>query len=138
MSRTTYREKDSEAYLKSLQEAYPGAYIIPEGGTNALAIQGCSEILNNQGHSFDYVCCPVGTGGTLSGIIESSREEQTVLGFPALKGDFLSDEIQKWTQKTNWKLICDYHFGGYAKMNEALITFINCLLYTSPSPRDRG
>ena len=125
VSRTTYREKDSDAYLESLYAKYPSTYIIPEGGTNALAIKGCSEILDTQGHTFDYVCCPVGTGGTLSGIIESSREEQTILGFPALKGDFLDTEIKKWTQKTNWKLIQDYHFGGYAKMNDTLITFIN-------------
>jgi len=125
VSRTIYREKDSENYLQSLRVQYPNAYILPEGGTNTLAIQGCAEILNDQGYSFDYVCCPVGTGGTLSGIVESSRKEQTVLGFPALKGDFLTAEIKKWTQRTNWKLISDYHFGGYAKIDKTLITFIN-------------
>jgi 1-aminocyclopropane-1-carboxylate deaminase len=125
VSRTTYRDKDSPAYLASLRAKYNDAYILPEGGTNALAIRGCSEILNKQGHTFNYVCCPVGTGGTLSGIIESSIKQQTVLGFPALKGDFLDAEIQKWTHKANWKLIKDYHFGGYARMDKTLIAFIN-------------
>ena len=81
--------------------------------------------MTDQDDIFDYICCAVGTGGTISGIINSSKPHQKVLGFPALKGDFLDNEIKKFTQKENWKLITDYHFGGYAKINEELIAFIN-------------
>ena len=48
-----------------------------------------------------------------------------MLGFPALKGNFLDKEIAQWTEKNNWELITDYHFGGYAKINSELISFIN-------------
>ena len=125
VTRASYKEKDSLAFRTRLQEQYPEAYILPEGGTNELAIQGCQEILNTEGLKFDYLCCPVGTGGTISGIIESSGTYQKILGFPALKGDFLTKEIEKWTSKKNWELISDYHFGGYAKINKALINFMN-------------
>lgn len=136
VSRSAYREKQSESFVAKLLDAYPDAYIIPEGGTNALAIQGCKEILDLDGLSYDYVCCPVGTGGTISGIIESSNMSQTILGFPALKGDFLHDDIKKWTTKTNWSLISEYHFGGYAKVNKALIDFINTFHLKHKIPLD--
>lgn len=74
---------------------------------------------------FDYICCPVGTGGTISGVINSSNSHQKILGFPALKGDFLQEEIAKFATQNNWELITDYHFGGYAKTNDDLIKFIN-------------
>ena len=125
VSRSSYREKDNSVFIEELLRKYPNAYILPEGGTNALAIKGCEEILDKEGLAFDYVCCPVGTGGTISGIIESSRENQKILGFPALKGDFLEEEIRKWTAKTNWELVSEYHFGGYAKVDKILIEFIN-------------
>ncbi len=125
VSRSRYREKESPSFTKELLDKYPDAYVLPEGGTNALAVKGCKEILNKEGLTFDYVCCPVGTGGTISGIIASSGKDQKILGFPALKGDFLKTEIKKWTIKTNWELVSEYHFGGYAKVNKTLVDFIN-------------
>ncbi len=125
VSRTDYREKNSDVFIDKLKQKYGDFYLIPEGGTNDLAVKGCEEILQDQDDIFDYLCCAVGTGGTISGVINSGKPHQTVLGFPALKGDFLSDEISKFTKKNNWRLITDYHFGGYAKINQELVAFIN-------------
>jgi 1-aminocyclopropane-1-carboxylate deaminase len=99
--------------------------LIPEGGTNKLAIKGCEEIFNPTDIMFDYVCCCVGTGGTISGLINSSWPHQKILGFPALKGAYLNKDISKFARRKNWELIEDYHFGGYAKINEKLIHFMN-------------
>ncbi|TPN88051.1 1-aminocyclopropane-1-carboxylate deaminase/D-cysteine desulfhydrase [Aquimarina algicola] len=125
ITREAYRQKSTSTFLKQLQKEYKDSYIVPEGGTNELAIKGCEEILEASDASYDVLCCAVGTGGTISGIINSSFEHQKVLGFPALKGDFLTSEIKKYTSRTNWKLIHDYHFGGYGKINSELIEFIN-------------
>ncbi len=125
VSREVYKQKDSEEFIEKLKQKFGNFYLVPEGGTNELAVQGCEEILTEQDDIFDYLCCAVGTGGTISGVINSSKPHQKVLGFPALKGDFLEDEIQKRTTKDNWKLIKEYHFGGYAKINRELISFIN-------------
>lgn len=115
-----------EAYrTDKLMHEYQDYYIIPEGGTNALAIQGCEEILTETDCEFNYICTSVGTGGTMSGLINCSQPGQQILGFPALKGSFLQEDISKFVSKSNWKLITDYHFGGYAKINEELIRFIN-------------
>ena len=125
IDRVLYREKHTTAFLTSLEEEFDDFYVVPEGGTNTLAIKGCQEILADEDEKFDYICAAVGTGGTISGLINSSFSKQKVIGFPALKGDFLSDEIKKFTSKTNWNLQDDYIFGGYAKFNADLIRFIN-------------
>ena len=125
ISRTQYRDKDTPAFLASLKAQFGTFYLLPEGGTNALAIKGCEEILTTADHEFDFVCCAVGTAGTISGLINSAQPHQKVLGFPALKGDFLNNEIRNFVHQDNWELITDYHFGGYGKINEELVTFIN-------------
>ncbi|AUP78643.1 1-aminocyclopropane-1-carboxylate deaminase/D-cysteine desulfhydrase [Flavivirga eckloniae] len=125
VSRKAYRDKTSESFISILREIFEDFYLVPEGGTNALAVKGCEEILSETDADFDYICSSVGTGGTISGLINCSKPSQQVLGFPALKGDFLKQDISKFVTKTNWDLITDYHFGGYAKINEELVTFIN-------------
>lgn len=125
ISRSDFKNKNSESFINSLKIEFGNFYNIPEGGTNDLAIKGCEEILTTADKDFDYVCVPVGTGGTISGIINSTLQNQKVLGFSALKGDFLKEDISKFAKQDNWELITDYHFGGYAKINAELITFIN-------------
>ena len=125
VSRETYRNKNEDEFLEKLKVKYGNFYLLPEGGTNALAIKGCEEILTKEDEDFDYICCAVGTGGTISGIINCSKSSQQVLGFPALKGDFIKEDICKFTKKKNWELITEYHFGGYGKVTENLIHFIN-------------
>ena len=125
VSRELYRKKLEDSFINNLKEKYGDFYLIPEGGTNDLAIKGCEEILTVSDAKFDYICCAVGTGGTISGVINASSKHQKVIGFPTLKGDFLFDDIKKLTSKSNWSLQTNYHFGGYAKYTDELIRFIN-------------
>lgn len=124
ISRNAYRQKDQPDFLQRLQQQYPDFYLIPEGGTNALAVQGCREILTAEDAQFDLICCAVGTGGTLAGLIEASQQHQQLLGFSALKGDFLTHEVAQLTTKRNWRILEDYCCGGYAKTTPELIQFI--------------
>ena len=125
VTRESYREKGSLNFKERIKQKFGDVYIIPEGGTNDLAVKGCEEILTSNDEKFDYICCAVGTGGTISGIINCSKNSQQVLGFPALKGDFLREDICSFVSKTNWDLITAYHFEGYGKVSEELIQFIN-------------
>lgn len=125
ITRASYRLKNEPEFLEKLKEQFGDFYLIPEGGTNYLAVKGCEEILGSAEKDFDVVCCPVGTGGTIAGIINSSNENQHIIGFPALKGDFLKEEIRKYTFAQNWRLQHNYHFGGYAKVSTDLVQFIN-------------
>ncbi len=125
VSRNEYRLRDDENFLQQLIQQFPETYIIPEGGTNKLAVQGCQEILSQSDlEKYDVICCAVGTGGTISGLIEKSSTHQKVLGFSALKGDFLQQEIRRWTKKQNWSLTDAYCCGGYAKTSPELFAFI--------------
>ena len=136
VSRELYRKKVTPQFLDDLKNEFGNFYMLPEGGTNHLAIKGCEEILTEADKEYDYVCVSVGTGGTISGLINSSGTDQKILGFPSLKGDFLRNEIKKMTNKTNWELITDYHFGGYGKINRDLIAFINQFKQETKVPLD--
>ncbi|MFN3137722.1 MAG: 1-aminocyclopropane-1-carboxylate deaminase/D-cysteine desulfhydrase [Allomuricauda sp.] len=136
VSRSDYRRKNESAFLETLREQFGNVYLLPEGGTNELAVKGCMEILTEADANFDYVCGSVGTGGTLAGLINASQPHQTVLGFPALKGDFLTEEIRTFAQNNRWRLVTDYHFGGYAKVDQQLIVFINRFKQQTGIPLD--
>lgn len=123
-TRTQYRDKMNVVFLEKLQQQFGDFYVIPEGGTNQLAVKGCEEILTEEDEVFDFICCAVGTGGTISGIINSLQTHQKALGFPALKGNFLYDDIRPYVKNQQWDLILDYHFGGYAKVSDELRLFI--------------
>lgn len=126
VTRENFRRKTNKDFIDELKKEFGDFYLVPEGGTNNLAIKGCQEILTFEDEKFNYICTAVGTGGTIAGLIDSVKEHQKVIGFSALKGDFLVEEIKKLTSKhTNWSLQTDYHFGGYAKYNEELICFMN-------------
>jgi len=124
VTRTQYRDKNNLAFLDQLKEKFGVFYLIPEGGTNKLAVKGCKEILTDDDKMFDFICCAVGTGGTISGIINSLKPHQKAIGFSALKGDFLKEDIQKYAENSQWDLVTDYHFGGYAKINDELKQFM--------------
>jgi 1-aminocyclopropane-1-carboxylate deaminase len=128
IDRETYRQKNSQDQLDSYQKSFSPVYIIPEGGANSSGVKGCEEIVDEIQIPFNYICCACGTGTTLSGIINSLSPFQKAIGFPVLKGgEFLHDEIVKQLKCpkiSNFHLETDYHFGGYAKWNAELESFM--------------
>lgn len=136
VTREAYRHKTDAAFIAQLQAQFGSFYLVPEGGTNDLAVKGCEEILTELDADFDFVCSAVGTGGTISGLINSASPHQKVLGFPALKGDFLQDEIRNFVQNKNWELQTDYHFGGYGKVTTEFIEWMNWFYTQTGIPLD--
>ncbi len=127
VTRTVYRDKNESSFLEQLKEQFGDFYLIPEGGTNKLAAKGCEEIVPEISIEFDFICCAMGTGGTISGIIKSLNHNKKVIGFPALKGgDFLKEEIENLIgeEYRNYELQTDYHFGGYAKLKAEQVHFM--------------
>lgn len=128
VSREEYRKKDA-SFLPAVTD---DCYILPEGGTNELAVKGCSEISSLINIPFDYICCAAGTGGTIAGIISSLNASRKAIGFASLKAsNYFEKEIKKLLDHcqidklANWQINYDYHFGGYAKKNEELLNFIS-------------
>ncbi len=86
INRVTYRNKYTENLLSQFKKKFGNYYLIPEGGSNLLAVKGCSEIIETIKIPFDYICCPCGTGGTLSGLICGLNGNYNLIGFSVLKG----------------------------------------------------
>lgn len=128
-SREAYRRKDDPEVLAQLQEQFPQAYIIPEGGTNAFALRSCAELAEEilAQETVDYICLSCGTGGTLAGVIQGLAGQAFALGFSALNGDFHKVEVQQLLGANgfdNWAVATEYHFGGYAKTPPELLEFL--------------
>jgi 1-aminocyclopropane-1-carboxylate deaminase len=141
MDRTTYRKKDTTIVIESLKEKFGMFYLLPEGGTNELAVKGCCEIPENIDADFDYICCACGTGGTMAGLISGLKEKKNVMGFAILKGaNFLNNNVKIFLNESsnknykNWSINLDYHFGGYAKMNYDLINFVKRFIRINKIP----
>lgn len=131
ISRDAYRNKNNSDFLEELRIEFGDFYNIPEGGTNALAVKGCKEILGEEDSVYDFICVPVGTGGTMAGLVEGSNRKQHVLGFSALASDYLTKEVSALTSKFNWDIRYDFHFGGYAKVTDDLVAFMNSFYASS-------
>lgn len=130
VNRKTYREKNSTGFIEQLRQEFGNFYLVPEGGTNKLAVKGASEIISNINIDIDYVCCACGTGGTLAGLVTGLKGMKKALGFSVLKGgSFLLNDVEKLIYESvgkkynNWDINLDFHFGGYAKINSELIEF---------------
>lgn len=122
VSRTDYRNK--EKLTNTLQLEFPEALIIPEGGTNQSAVEGVKFMLNEETKEFDYLCCAVGTGGTLAGISKFAETHQKVLGFKVVSDDSLNEKIFNLSGRRNFDLI-DASDGGYGKIRDENVKFIN-------------
>ncbi|MFK3979454.1 1-aminocyclopropane-1-carboxylate deaminase/D-cysteine desulfhydrase [Micromonospora sp. NPDC050397] len=129
LDRGRYRDKTAPELLAWLREEFGEHYLIPEGGSNALAVRGCAEIPAEITEPFDVICVPVGTGGTLAGIAAGLSPGREAIGFSVLKGgQFLAAEVERLQQAVgrvtgNWRVEYDFHFGGYAKGNAELDSF---------------
>ncbi len=142
ISREVYRLKAEETFIQKLHSQFGDFYLLPEGGTNELAGKGVAEfgaILINE-VDFDYLCLPVGTGGTMAGFVHGMNGRKNILGFSVLKGGgFLNDEVKRWLRDSidNWSIVEDYHFGGYAKTTDELIKFIDVFEKQHQLPLDQ-
>lgn len=122
VTRQEYRNK--EKLSEFLQQEFPDALIIPEGGTNEDAVAGVKMMLNDDTKDFDYLCTAVGTGGTIAGISKFCEENQKVIGFKVVDDSSLESRIFELTLKRNYNLI-DSCFGGYGKISDENVRFIN-------------
>ena len=131
VSRADYRNKTSAAFIQSLHQEFGDFYCLPEGGSNVLALKGVAELVDEITIDFDVITTPCGTGATLAGLVQTLNPEQTAKGYAVLKGaDFLRNDVQNLLTEANietqalWNIETDYHFGGYAKINDDLRDFI--------------
>ena len=131
ISRETYAKKNSDEFLKSIKKEFPGHYLISEGGAGKVGEKGAGEILNyTDGKHYTHIACAVGTGTMFNGIKDASSADQNILGIVVLKGWKVENETD------NMALFLNYHFGGYAKYDQALLDFMNEFFRLTNIPTD--
>jgi 1-aminocyclopropane-1-carboxylate deaminase len=141
-NREDYRKKSEDSFIERLREKFGNFYLIPEGGTNALAIKGTKEILRNDDTEFTHIAGSIGTGGTFAGLASSTLSHQKLLGFSSLKGEFIHKEITdlleeyKIDPRGPFQIFDNYHFGGYGKFRPDLIKFIHWFYSKTQIPLD--
>ncbi|MFF0205320.1 1-aminocyclopropane-1-carboxylate deaminase/D-cysteine desulfhydrase [Streptomyces sp. NPDC005017] len=129
--RAAYRRKDEPATLAALLRAAGAeeAYVVPEGGSNAAAVRGCTALGEELRGRADVVAVACGTGGTLAGLAAGLAPGQRALGVPVLKGGFLGDAVRTLQRRAfggprgDWSLADRFHFGGYARTTPELGAF---------------
>lgn len=139
VSRNDYKNKNLLA--SRFLDDHPDIYLVPEGGQSAEGIKGAAEILSYAKHDYTHVICAVGTGTTLAGIINASSNDSLVIGICVLKTK--DESMNEWleylstnTNKKNYCLSFKYHFGGYAKKDAELVTFMNRFFESENIPSD--
>lgn len=125
VDRKTYRLREDTDYLTRLKQQYPDYHFVPEGGSNKLALGGVGEVITelNQQCEFDTLLTPVGSGGTLAGLIQSDNNQHNLLGIAVLKQDgYLSEQVKLLLASDshfdNWHILSEFHRGGYAKFSK--------------------
>ncbi|MEQ8314004.1 MAG: pyridoxal-phosphate dependent enzyme [Gammaproteobacteria bacterium] len=157
VTRADYRMKAEPEFLDTLRQRFGDFYLLPEGGSNDLAVSGCREIVDylhwQQPSRQQWLALACGTGATLAGIVlELAARQQTetrVLGVAVLKAPgYLEREVSRWLRHfgaslpadssgesgVRWTVSDDYHCGGYAKRNRELDGFLQCFAEQSSLP----
>lgn len=141
ISRKEYYVKDQPHFIENLKQVYGDFIMIPEGGCSNEGMDGAALISNYyQQQSFTHICCAVGTGTTLAGLVKSSKQEQKIIGICAAKN---IEEIENkinillgTATKNNYELLQDSHLGGFAKKAPALFDFMNQFFKDHAIPLD--
>lgn len=140
-SREAYDQKDSAPFIDNLKSTYTNCIIIPEGGYDITGAKGAAGIMDHIPDEVTHICCALGTATTVAGLLLQIKAHQKIIVFPALKG--LNDIEQRLRFLTNSTfdpgqihIKDNYHFGGYAKKTNELISFMNDMYNEHQLPTD--
>ncbi len=132
ISRSDYRKKSDEFFLKNILSDHDTSFILEEGGSNSEGVKGCAEILFKDDEKFTHVAVACGTGTTAAGILTAMHSNQYMIAFSVLK-DMGTSEISirehlsnsGISNLTDWHIDHNFHFGGYGKTTNELNNFCN-------------
>ncbi len=128
IGRSGYKEKENKHFLEELHSKFGEYILVPEGGFGDDGVKGAAAIYEYIEEAYTHICCAVGTGTTVAGLITAAHQFQQIIGFSALKNFDFEKRILYLTNNLSFKnyhFIYDYHFGGYAKKTNELINFMN-------------
>jgi 1-aminocyclopropane-1-carboxylate deaminase len=127
VSRNEYALKEQGQTAQNLLKSQT-LYVLPEGGSNALAVKGCTEILSPADLGYDVVGCAVGTGGTLAGLATAAFPHQQVVGFQCANDAMIPERIRTFVSRENWILLQSPVDRRYGQVGEPLVAFAKKVL----------
>ncbi len=138
LSRAEYDKKENTDFLEKIRYKFKDFLIVPEGGFHPTGANGAALITNFIDANCSHICTALGTATTMAGLIMGAKYNQEIIGVSVLKG--MTDINEKINYLTGnhhtFKLLDDYHFGGYAKKTPELINFMNQLYQQHNLPTD--
>lgn len=104
---------------------------IAEGGMHEMSILGPQEIMMELSHQYDYIVIASATGTSVAGLIKGAsvyQPDAKVIGVSVLNNakqqqQDIADLVPHSAQ--DWSIVEGYEFGGFAKSNSDLTTFIS-------------
>jgi 1-aminocyclopropane-1-carboxylate deaminase len=149
ISRADYEERNSEEMKAWVYEKWESAFLVPEGGSNYLGMNGAMQMVSEEDFKFDNWLVAAGTGTTAAGLLVQSKPHQKVWIYSALKGEnymrneirnkliyFFHDEVAADEVLDRAIVFSEDEFGGYGKSNSELIEFIQEMNKTHQLPLD--
>ena len=141
ISRSQYEKKEEHDFLNELLTEFGSHILIPEGGSGSKGVTGAEEIASCfDNDQYSHICCAVGTGTTLSGLINRCNANTKLLGFNMVNKqydlDSRIDSLHSIERSKNYNLINEYHFGGYARRSQVLLSFMNNFYQKQRIPTD--
>ncbi len=139
LERKVYREA-SLGNVTLIQNLIPkGYFILPEGGSHPILFEGVKDFIAEVRSQYaqlglpmpDQWFLPSGTGGSAAGLLRALDFDNTVYAINVLKNAGLEDSIknmlsmESFDSQAKLRIIDDFNFGGYAKINRELIEFIH-------------
>jgi len=128
VDRETYKKRNDESYLRQLKQEYNEAVIIPEGGSQAQALFGIRQMVNEIDMDFDVLITPVASGAPLAGVasalnlrnaknesIDGRQSFRNAIGIGVLKGEgYLEDLVEQ--------LISSFSVNGYRQNTNRVLS----------------
>ena len=119
------------------------AVVVPYGGFGRFGAMGAKEILNFDGNtSYNIIVASCGSGTMGAGLLAAMSKKQKLILVSAVKNNYsIKEELlslllpEEYNNKS-FEINHDYHFGGFAKKNNILFTFMNQFYQSTSIPTD--
>jgi len=141
VSRAEYAIMSDGVNVNNLKDMFGECLVVPEGGYHPIGAKGASRMMQALNiPTVTHICTALGTATTLAGLLLDKTHSAGVIAVPVLKN--MTDIEQRLhclgasagiNRLTTWD---EYHFGGYAKKNSELISFMNAFYTEHQLPTD--